>query len=146
MEKQFIPYELALELKELGFDEKCFKSYRQQIKHEWYDIRSSENITFNKDEKIILSNGKIYSDEKYLCDAPLWQQAFDWFRKEKGFDSWVVPIHYIENGKSFKKYTYIIEPVIFDETFSIDGTESENYEEARIECLKKLIELRKNVK
>lgn len=78
MNEQFIPYELALELKELGFDEKCFKSYRQQIKHEWYDIRSSENITFNKDEKIILSNGKIYSDEKYLCDAPLWQQAFDW--------------------------------------------------------------------
>ena len=77
MEKQFIPYELALELKELGFDEKCFKSYRQQIKYEWYDLRSSENITFNENEKIILSNGKIDSYEKYLCDAPLWQQGIN---------------------------------------------------------------------
>ena len=123
MNEQFIPYELALKLKELGFDEECFNVY--------------DELGFIQDEKKM--------DELNLIklNAPLWQQAFDWFRKEKGFDSWVIPIYYIENGKSFKKYTYIIEPVIFDETFSIDGTESENYEEARIECLKKLIELRK---
>jgi len=28
MDKEFIPYEQALELKELGFDEKCMKYYR----------------------------------------------------------------------------------------------------------------------
>ena len=29
MEKQFISYELALKLKELGFDEECFKTYNE---------------------------------------------------------------------------------------------------------------------
>ena len=129
MEEQFIPYELAIELRILGFDDYGFAFY-------WTDTKQ---LIFDSPDYLGKHNG-------VHLQAPLWQQAFDWFRKEKGFDSWVVPIHYIENGKSFKKYTYIIEPVIFDETFSIDGTESENYEEARIECLKKLIELRKNVK
>ena len=130
MEKQFIPYEQALELKELGFDEKCFKSYRQQIKYEWYDLRSSENITFNENEKIILSNGKIDSYEKYLCDAPLWQQAFDWFREKYN-------LHYIIykniniDGYDFCEIT----------TDSIINKNTYSYEEARLECLKKLIEI-----
>ena len=29
MEKEFVPYDLALELKELGFDETCFGSIDQ---------------------------------------------------------------------------------------------------------------------
>ena len=135
MNEQFIPYEQALELKKLGFNEKCFKSYRQQIKHEWYDLRSSENIIFNEDEKIILSNGKIYSDEKYLCDAPLWQQAFDWFREKHGLCYFI--------NHSGRGYCSGWEDLGNNEHgFGNYST----YEEARIECLKKLIELCKNVK
>ena len=142
MEKQFIPYEQALELKELGFDEKCFKSYRQQIKYEWYDLRSSKNIIFNKDEKIILSNGKIDSHEKYLCDAPLWQQAFDWFRDTMLFDSWVTPYWFIDGEFKQKRYTFSIEPSNnFDEYFDCKAEDYDAYEEARLECLKKLINI-----
>ena len=121
MKEQFIPYEQALELKELGFDEKCFKSYRQQIKYEWYDLRSSENITFNENEKIILSNGKIDSYEKYLCDAPLWQQAFDWLWNKTG--------------------RYIIPIPNDDKEWLCMGNKFKTYEEARLECLKKLIKI-----
>ena len=142
MEKQFIPYEQALELKELGFDEKCFKSYRQQIKYEWYDLRSSKNIIFNKDEKIILSNGKIDSYEKYLCDAPLWQQVFDWFRYVMLLDNFIIPYWFIDGEYKVKKYTYSIEPSNrFDEYFDCDSDQYDTYEEARLECLKRLIEL-----
>ena len=139
MEKQFVPYVLALELKELGFNEKCFKSYRQQIKYEWYDLRSSKNITFNENEKIILSNGKIDSYEKYLCDAPLWQQAFDWFRENHKLNSFIyTPIDKIN-------YCFEIKNIL---EFINDGDLSEmqsgikyTYEEARLECLKKLINI-----
>jgi len=50
MEEQFVPYELALSLKELGFNEKCLKSYNK--------------ITY----KLSHLNGPILK-------APLWQQA-----------------------------------------------------------------------
>jgi hypothetical protein len=55
MEKEFIPYEQALALKELGFDEKCLGFY--------YDEKG--NVFHNS---LILS---------YLI-APLYQQAFRW--------------------------------------------------------------------
>jgi hypothetical protein len=33
MEKEFTPYQEALELKELGFDEHCFKGYTEEYKN-----------------------------------------------------------------------------------------------------------------
>lgn len=61
IEKQFIPYEQALKLKELGFNEECF-GYYNMINHSGefkFDIRIWEN-----------------SDD--YIEAPLWQQAIDW--------------------------------------------------------------------
>ena len=53
MNKEFIPYQQALELKELGFDEPCLKTMRD------FDI------TYESDVKM-----------------PLFQQAFRWFREK----------------------------------------------------------------
>jgi hypothetical protein len=39
-EKDFIPYEIALELKQLGFDESCFGYY------DIYDEAASEHIIY----------------------------------------------------------------------------------------------------
>ena len=75
MKEQFIPYEDAMALKALGFNEKCFAMYR-----------------YNKSLRI----GKIGEPLEYVknsygagkkCDgiaAPLWQQAFEWIKKEYG--------------------------------------------------------------
>ncbi|MDA3856287.1 MAG: hypothetical protein PF569_08570 [Candidatus Woesearchaeota archaeon] len=64
MKKQFCTYEIALALKELGFDEKCFGWYNPKIMVYSFDI------------------GFISNSEKWLhedqCAAPLWQQAIDW--------------------------------------------------------------------
>ncbi len=57
MNKEFIPYEQALELNEMGFDEHCFTTTLFM------------DITRERDVKL-----------------PLYQQAFRWFR-EKGFIS-----------------------------------------------------------
>ena len=61
-DKEFIPYEQALALKELGFDEPCFGRY-------WHE-----------DFKII-NIDKQFEKPDYVCLAPLYQQAVRWFRE-----------------------------------------------------------------
>jgi hypothetical protein len=68
MNKEFIPYEQALALKELGFDEECFW---------WYDFEKQ----LRKDIHGFNTNSK-YFMEGSSCSAPLYQQVFRWFREK----------------------------------------------------------------
>ena len=63
MEKDFIPYEEALALKELGFDEPCFAVYFNTTQQLYFDKYINE---FNKDVRTL---------------APTFSQAFRWFRE-----------------------------------------------------------------
>jgi hypothetical protein len=65
MNKEFIPYEQALDLKELGFNENCFRGYMRQYE-EW------------------IITDTIY-DGHYEILAPLYQQAFRFFREKYDF-------------------------------------------------------------
>ncbi len=73
MDKEFIPYEQALELKELGFDEECFGYYSFSEK---ITLKSCFNRT-----PIILSGKK--------CSIPLYSQVFRWFREKHNLESHV---------------------------------------------------------
>lgn len=64
MEKEFVTYEIALKLKELGFDEEVCGIYRGS---RLYPILGFERVNSIK-----------YS----VIAAPLWQQVIDWFRKQ----------------------------------------------------------------
>ena len=118
MEKEFVPYELAVKLKELGFDEECFGAYHHANN---LDLWSGDY------------------DYSYAVKAPLWQQAFDWFRDIKG-----LPVSIgltIDN----KGYTFLITnlgkiPKVDHLTFP-DKLDYGTYEQARQACLVKLIEL-----
>ena len=127
IEKQFIPYEQSLALKELGFDEKCFGAFNKDI---------------TIDLALYLSQHDAYSLRAERVLAPLWQQAFDWFRENHKLNSFIyTPIDKIN-------YCFEIKNIL---EFINDGDLSEmqsgikyTYEEARLECLKKLIEIVKN--
>jgi len=120
MEKQFIPYGQALELKELGFDEACFGLYAPPCK------------------TVFLHHyGLLDAKEQHL--APLYQQAFRWFREKYNIDGFVriEPLN--------EKYGFVIynrEKDNFKE-FSTDYTKTED---AEFECLIKLIEIVKKTK
>ena len=73
MNKEFVPYEQALELKELGFDEECFGYYSFSEK---ITLKSCFNRT-----PIILSGKK--------CSIPLYSQVFRWFREKHNLESHV---------------------------------------------------------
>ena len=60
MEKEFIPYEQAVALKELGFDEPCFK---------------------------VVEGGPIDIFPYEKLDVPLYQQAFSFFREKHDLPS-----------------------------------------------------------
>jgi hypothetical protein len=65
MEKEFVPYQEALALKELGFDEPCLGKFyynHLEIGGNWC------NDDFKEDPDIFIS-------------APLYQQVFRWFRE-----------------------------------------------------------------
>lgn len=82
MQKQFIPYELALELKELGFDEKCVAYYKSNIlKEKGWDYTESQskvNYIFGVNNDAIL--------------APLYQQAFRWLYQKLDIEKGVIPL------------------------------------------------------
>ena len=70
MEREFVPYVLAVKLKELGFDEPCFNFYMGGFK-ELGKI------------KLVLPNN--IHDSNVL--APTFSQAFRWFREKYNIHS-----------------------------------------------------------
>ena len=78
MNKEFIPYEQALELKELGFDEECFGYYALA------EVRDYKNNGLDIRNEIVLNtlNGYRKYDDEIQTSAPLYQQAFRWIRNQ----------------------------------------------------------------
>lgn len=113
MEKQFVPYELALKLKELGFKEECFK---------WWGSDGILNQKYNLSNTIL---------------APLWQQAFDWFRNEYNLEGNIKSWREGEN----KYYYYSVNELYRTSTYRL---KFDTKEQARLECLKNLIEIVRN--
>jgi hypothetical protein len=122
MEKEFILYEQALALKELGFDEECFW---------WYDFEKQ----LRKDIHGFNTNSK-YFMEGSSCSAPLYQQVFRWFREKYNLKGHVEAVEYLDGTPNTYHWC------IFNKYNS--GYDQLTYEEAELECLKKLIEIIKN--
>ena len=121
MEREFVSYTEALALKELGFDEPCFGCYYlykdENHQEGKFDYRGELNIEYS-----------IYKENTYYILAPTFSQAFRWFRK-KGQDSTILP--------TSQFYT----PLVYNEIPT--GKKKElyiTYEDAELECLKKLIQ------
>jgi hypothetical protein len=124
MNKEFIPYEQALALKELGFDENCIAFYEPGNKQ--VQVVGVEQ-RYNNPELLRM---------KDFC-APLYQQAFRWFREKYKLQAEILwrgdmNCFCYKTGK-FKQGSH---------DFSKDDYNT--YEEAELECLKQLIEIVKN--
>ena len=130
MESLFCPYELALELKELGFDE---------ISLFYYDAAYEGNPLSHCPH--LLLNSQLEGFENEPISAPLWQQAFRFFREKYG-------LHYIIcKNIQMDGYGYR-EVILIPYMEENENTIFKTYEEAEVECLVKLIEIAKeqNVK
>ena len=125
IEKEFIPYEQALALKELGFDEPCFAYYGE--------INGGEIELFLKKE---------FNSETPFVLAPTFSQAFRFFREKYNiYASYGITNDYKEEENGFCISNFIDGKMNYLYTNWEVGT----YEEAELECLKKLIEIVKGL-
>lgn len=139
MKEQFVPYEIALKLKKLGFNDECFGYYSNEYNLEiGLPEKYTDRCHGNPKEGTYRRIG--------LISVPLYQQAFDWFRNNFNLSC------HIWSGKlnDILFYGYDILDIqeqvrIIDNSGNGGGDCDYNtYEDARIECLKKLIEVVKS--
>ncbi len=125
MEKQFVPYELAVKLKELGFDEECISFYNQSGSLNLSRIDSFNWVIRNSNSQVV----------KLKCvSAPLWQQAFDWFREKHGWD------YLIQHRGLISREYNLMQAGDYSKTI-VSEKSYKTYEQACQACLEKLIEL-----
>lgn len=116
LEKELIPYEQALELAKLNFNEKCFGYYG--VENELY-IEISCNLDTNLTRRNFIA-------------VPTFSASFRWFREKYKLVTWVYcsnePNGYFAIILAHKRL------VLYDAQFN-------TYEEAELACLNKLIEI-----
>jgi hypothetical protein len=119
IKKEFVPYQESVELKEIGFDEPCF------------GYRDGENYLM------------IQSIPHCVISAPTFSQAFRWFREKFKLHS-KVDIQDVE----LDWYDYeivVVKEGQYNNEIQLDMN-FKSYEEAELACLRKLIEIVKNLK
>ena len=152
MNKEFVPYEQSLELKELKFNEPCFALYssmeEENHKFLWatsfleHLVESQKKghsfFDDSKGDKTRIQHFIKNSYAKNTVTAPTFSQAFRWFRKNYDLHSNVGLYNFHENTYCFNVVTKTIPHYL------AKVTHFHSHEEAELECLKKLIELVKN--
>lgn len=125
MKNEFVPYEEALALKELGFNEPCIG---------WY-VKTHIDNPFTMDRNRVMVRPRLY------ISAPLYQQAFRWFLKEYKLFSYV-------DQMGSASYCVVIQkdsPEWRNKTISGGCLEEVvdlySYEEAELARLRKVIEI-----
>jgi hypothetical protein len=125
--KDFIPYEQAFALKELGFDEPCFGYYEPNGELDYIENHILKDFPY-------LAKNSEWQD---LVAAPTFSQSFRFFREKYDLRIW------IESNYGVLKFEYVIattNPNFIDKQFN-DFSGYKTYEEAELACLIKLIEI-----
>jgi len=146
MEKEFVPYDRALKLKEIGFDIESDNLYF----HSWGNVSESNkkyctigklyNIWKDVDETgcfypHVLSCPNSGRIQDHFILAPTFSQAFRWFREKHGL---------VFNLVGSGPYYPSIALTYMDGDSDIELYEFDTYEEAELACLDKLIEILEN--
>lgn len=122
MKDQFATYEISKKIKELGFDEPCLRGYDK-----------NEMLFYSEQENGHYLNYSIGMN----INAPLWQQVFDWLRKERKLQIIIIYCGdtYPTVEKDYDAYFYEINNGNFS------GDIVDTYEEAREQAILKAIKM-----
>ena len=72
MKHLFVPYEIAKQLKDKGFNEPCIGSYESR----------EDKVTLHLDELYNSSYTRFLDERHYRLCVPFYQQVIDWFREK----------------------------------------------------------------
>lgn len=150
MENEFVPYEEAMALKELGFVGDCLSYYEPTmdgIRMSYFKEKGHMGFWsyFGKQGSTMsfFADSKPFTVEEYqkelddIAIAPLYQQVFRWFR-ERGYNSGIYPY--------YDEYAYEIKDFVSENAEPFTSNECVPYEEAQLACLRHLIEIKKKHK
>jgi hypothetical protein len=129
MEKEFVSYELSLALKEIGY----------QSPNPIGGYRGGAIFYYERSSELFYDGLPMYSSSYHEGQiiAPLYQQAFRWFREKHGY---YVDL-FVDDDKTFGfMISYFVEIGRADKPIQ---RKYNTYEEAELQCLKKLIEIAK---
>lgn len=128
MENEFVPYEQALKLKELGFNEPCLASWTYKTKSRIPTLIGCGALLFDVDG--LITN----ETEDIICSAPLYQQVFSWALDKYSINSQIAFCTYAIASCNTWSYT-------FDNPTARQHWQGSNlsYEDSRLDCLKELI-------
>jgi hypothetical protein len=129
LQKEFVPYELALRMKQLGFDEPCICRY--------YEVTKWEKPT----GEILLQLSDTELSERNRVKAPLYQQAFRWFRDNYGLIGDPIPLSTSKNGPTTHYGWGICSSIDAGVDWENDDDGFKTYEEAGLACFEQLIEI-----
>ena len=133
MNREFVPHEEAIALKELGFNELCIGLYQKS------SVIGDDTIL----PLIIRKDAINWNDYNFsklgvpFYSAPLYQQAFRWFREKGIYGDLTSDLSDNLEDRVFVYY-------IYSETgcYFVDRSkEYKTYEMAELACLKELIEI-----
>jgi hypothetical protein len=119
MNKEFVPYEQAVALKQLGFDKPCFAIYEDQ---KWQLVENKNACSY----ELCLTTDTF--------PAPTFSQAFRWFRRKYNLNA-------ISPTRIYKTDFYYSRIVNWNNWDEIDVNQCDSYEEAELACLEKLIQI-----
>ena len=131
MNKEFVPYEIALELEKIGFDEP-FITFDTQYLY--------RNGDFCRSNSGAITMFKSFNNE--LVIAPLYQQAFRWFREKHNINGHFWDSSISSSGAWCFTVTKL-EINMHRSSFICEKCRYKTPEEAELACLKKLIEIAK---
>lgn len=130
MKNEFVPYDIALAMKELGFDEPCLFRYTAQK-----DLTNGGCYDNSSPSDAMLTADEIH--ESHIL-APLYQQLFRWFREVHNIEACVSCFYNDKLDIPYEKreyHAFIIRKGVTSKS------KYKTYEEAEIACLRKLIEI-----
>lgn len=137
MQKEFVNYEQALALKELGFDEPTLYHWHRSNK-----THPFTNEIFNPNCRPKTNSGiKDIGEENHTWSAPLKQQVFRWFREKHHL---IGGIEYIGGATPSTTWWDIYVIGHFNINTSKMRMKYQTYEEAESACIDKLIEIVKS--
>lgn len=124
-EEQFVPYDIALKLKMLGFDEECFGFFD--------DDHELQLNTLSKLDAFSIDFDDVESNLMYV-QAPLYQQVIDWLRDVHG-------IHIIPDFGLGWGYEFIPVGCVVDLPVGFEDGHNWNYYDARLAAIDKALTL-----
>ena len=132
MKDLFVDYNIALELKRLGFDKECIAYYHNHVEPSFIENLDRGETTTNLKQTL-------YSTD---CVAPLKSKVFQWFREKHDL------MYKIEWNKHYPNYPYqwTFRPIWREQVLIPYGHSgmSQTYEEAELELIKEMLNYIKN--